>query len=305
MKKTFQESFYRNAPYVCVVLISLIYIGGSLLLISKTGRSVSEIIASGVLSMLVGFLINGILRDVGIRRGDEDEKMLATTKLHSQVVERATPLAKHLDRFCQIENENALARVRSSILIGQGMDYHLFFDDNGGVISHRYQLYSDEEIKNAGFFAGLELRARNRKRKKALDRAINTKIKHLTPSQLTTFGGKEQDPFDFGQSKSKYSRGQNALDVIMRLLMAVVFGYFGVTLASEINVASIIWNSLQIIMYLCSGVVQMYGSYMWVIDTYRCSIVRKIDLLEKFCIFAKEQEMQNFEGEKFNNIVDN
>ncbi len=282
MKKSFTDLFYKNVHYVTVVLISLIYIGGSMIMISKTGRSVSEIVGTGLLSMIVGFLINGIFRQIGIQRGDEDERMIATTRLHAQTVEKAMPYIDKLDSFCQRENDNARKRLRGSILLEAGMDYKSFFDENGKQICHDYRIYSKEQIKGAGFFGGFSLKKKNRQRKKALDKAASLKLNQLTPAILTSWGGKSENPFDFGKSKTKYSKGQNATDLVLRLLLAIVFGYFGVSLVSEINVASIIWNTLQIIMYLCGGVIQMYSSYVWVTDTYRGSIMQKIDLLETF-----------------------
>ncbi|MBQ7761888.1 MAG: hypothetical protein IJ400_07520 [Clostridia bacterium] len=282
MKKNFTELFYKNVHYITVVLISLIYIGGSMIMISKTGRSVSEIVGTGLLSMIVGFLINGIFRQIGVQRGDEDEKMQATTRLHSQTVEKAMPYIDKLDSFCQRENASTRKRLRGGILLEAGMDYKSYFDDEGKQICHEYRLYSKEDVKSAGFFGGMSLKRKNHQRKKALDKAVTLKLNQLTPQALTSWGGKSENPFDFGKSKTKYTRGQNATDLVLRLLLAIVFGYFGVSLVGEINVASIIWNTLQIVMYLCGGVIQMYSAYVWVTDTYRGTIMQKIDLLERF-----------------------
>lgn len=282
MKKNFTEIFYKNIHYLTVILISLVYIGGSMIMISKTGRSVAEIIGTGLLSMVVGFLINGIFRQIGLRRGDEDEKMQATINLHSKTVEKVLPYVDKLEDFCQRENEGIRKRLRTTILLEAGMDYKSFFDENGKQICVNPYLYSKKEIKEVGFFERFPLRQKNRQRKRALDKAVSLKLNQLTPTALTSWGGKSENPFDFGKSKTKYVKSQNATDLIMRLLLAIVFGYFGVTLVSEINVASIIWNTLQIVTYLCSGAIQMYSAYVWVTDTYRGTIMQKIDLLETF-----------------------
>ena len=119
-------------------------------------------------------------------------------------------------------------------------------------------------------------------REKAYFKALRVKLKPLVSSNLTSDGVKASDPFDFGKSKREYTAKRNASDVVIKLLMAIIFGYFGVSLASEINVASIIWNGLQIILYVTGGVIQMYNSYMWVVDDYRGSVIKKIDYLQKF-----------------------
>ena len=98
-KATFTEMFYKNAGYFAVVLISLVYMAGSLINISKTGKSVYEILGTGALSLIVGVMINGVFRSIGIRRGDEDEKTLATSSLHGKCVEEIVPFIDLLDEF--------------------------------------------------------------------------------------------------------------------------------------------------------------------------------------------------------------
>ena len=98
-RKAFLELFYKNAGYIAVLLVSLIYIAGSLILISKTGKSVYEIIASGVLSMVVGVLITGIFRSIGIQRGEADDRTAATDKLHSDTINAIIPYVDLLDDF--------------------------------------------------------------------------------------------------------------------------------------------------------------------------------------------------------------
>ncbi|MBQ7907286.1 MAG: hypothetical protein IJ309_04850 [Clostridia bacterium] len=295
-RNSFEEGFYKNAGYIAVVLISLVYIAGSMLMISRTGKTVLEILGTGILSMLVGILINGVFRGIGLRRGDEDEKMVSTTALHARTVEEITPYIDRLDSFCQIETEGARKSLRTQILLEEGIAYDTVFDGAGTLkIKEPYYLFTKEEIDSTkGFFARQGQRRKNRKYRQAILRAVRLKIKRLTPSSLTTDGARVENPFDFGKSKSQFSRGRGASDIVIRVLMAIIFGYFGVSLVGEINIASIIWNALQIVMYICGGIIQMHTAYVWVVDSYRGSIVRRIDLIEKFKLFVKKEQKVNF-----------
>ena len=270
-RSTLVESLYKNAGYYVVVLISVIYIASSLILISKTGRSIYEIIGTGFLSLVVGSLINGSFRSIGIRRGEEDERTISTIELHSNAVEEIVPYLDKLDSYCERENNIAFKRIRAKILASAGLKYSDCFDENGVV----KELSFNSEIK-----------AKARKQKRAYKKAVSLRIKALTPSDLTSDGGDQNNPFDFGKSKREYTRQRSTTDMLTRIIMAIIFGYFGVTLVSEINFAVIIWNSLQIIMYITSGVIGMYSTYMWIVDDYRQSVIKKIDHLQKFKIFA-------------------
>lgn len=264
-RKGFGEAFYKNAGYVVVVLISLVYVASSLINISKSGRSLYEILGTGVLSLIVGIMINGVFRSIGIRRGDEDERTVATNLLHAQAVDEITPFIDRLDAFCESENQRARREIRTRILASQGMKYSDYFDADG---------------------CALPVHINGKLRKSVYRKALRVKIKPLVSSNLTSDGVKANDPFDFGTSKKEYTSHRNASDALIKLIMAVIFGYFGVSLANEINIASIIWNALQIILYVAGGVIQMYYSYMWVVDDYRQGIIKKIDYLQKFKKFA-------------------
>ena len=345
---------FKNAGYVVVVLVSALYVASSLINISKSGKSVYEIIATGVLSLIVGVMINGAFRSIGVRRGDEDERVIATNQLHAKTVEEITPYIERLDEFCEGENKRAVREIRTRILMREGMKYSDYFDENGasrlnssaphppltkcsgchreavavplpplgkaemregmkysdyfdesgaaksptllkselgapGVrnakcneIATNVAVKSAEQMKSQGDEIPSQSEGMDKVKFKAYRRALRVKVKPLVSSNLTSDGVKANEPFDFGKSKREFTAQRSAGDVLVKLIMAVLFGYFGVSLASEVNVASVIWNGLQIVLYITGGVIQMYNSFMWVVDDYRGSVVKKIDYLQKF-----------------------
>lgn len=264
-KSTVQDVFFKNAGYFAVILISVIYIAGSLITISKSGRTVYEILGEGALSLIVGIMINGAFRTAGIKRGDEDERTVATRELHARAVEEITPKIDILYDFCNSENKRAVRDIRIRILSSAGLKYTDFFDSEGNLLNVN--------------------EPQEKQKKKAYKKALRVKIRHLSPSDLTTDVGESNEPFDFGKSKRSYAKGKSIGDGIVKLVMAVIFGYFGVGLSNGIDLASLIWHSLQIILYISSGIIQMYTSYMWVTDEYRGSIIKKIDYLQKFKLY--------------------
>ena len=287
MKKNgIAEGFYKNAGYLVVVLISLVYVASSLINISKTGKSIYEIIASGVLSLIVGIMINGVFRSVGIRKGDEDERTVATNTLHAKTVDEITPVIDNLDKFCENEHKRALREIRTRILASEGMKYSDYFDVDGAAINEGYKRPNIEphstQVGRHLLHSTHKEELVEKAKEKAFKKALKVKLTPLVSSNLTSDGVKANDPFNFGKSKKEYTSRMNASDILIKLIMAIIFGYFGVSLAREVNIASIIWNALQIILYVAGGVIQMYTSYMWVVDDYRGSVVKKIDYLQKF-----------------------
>lgn len=275
-KNTFIEVFYKNAGYFAVIGLSLIYITSSLILISKTGKTIAEIIASGALSMVVGILIVGIFRSIGIQKGEGDDRTIATENLHSKKVEEVIPYIDELDEFCHLENERVIKNIRTKILAKEGLKYGDCFDENG--VSK--EIILDEKSKTY------------KKKIRAYNKAVNLNIRPLVGSNLTAEGVNMDDPFNFGKTKKQYAASHNTSDLVVRGIMAIVFGYFSVAFASEIDFASIIWNTMQIIMYIAGGVMQMHNACMWVVNDYRHNKIRKIDILEKFKKYAETRKKE-------------
>lgn len=272
------EALFKNASYIVIVLISLIYIASSLIMISKTGKSVLEILGTGALSLIVGMLINSAFRGIGLRRGEADERTLSTSELHASVVEEISPYIDKLDEFCELENARALKIIRSRILMRAGLKYENCFDES--AMARELDLSCADKTKTKQMI-------------KAYKKAQSIKIKPLTPFALTCDSVDSSNPYDLGKSKREFERQKGMGDIATRIIMALIFGYFGVTLVSEVNVSTIIWNSLQIIMYLTSGVIGMYSSYMWLVDEHRASVIKKIDILQKFKLYVDKTQKQD------------
>lgn len=279
-RNTLIEAFFKNAGYISVIFISLTYIVSSFILISKTGKSVYEILASGILSLFVGIFISSIFRSIGIERGEADEKTIKTTELHAECVNEITPYIDRLSEFCDRENKHLELSLRAKILANAGLKYEDCFDMDG--------VGKEPPVLPPPSAPSLikEHKRRSKKRKKAYRCALNIKYKPLTPASLTTNRLSTSEPFDFGKSKKDFSSQKSVSDIFGRILLALVFGYFSVSFVGAVNVAQLIWNTLQIALYLCSGTVQMYSSYMWVIDEYRGGLTKKIDILSRFKLYA-------------------
>ena len=129
-----------------------------------------------------------------------------------------------------------------------------------------------------------------RQKKRAYNRAVHLRFKPLLASNLTSDGVSAENPFDFGSTKKTYTTQKNITGTFSRVLTAIIVGYFSVSLATSVDYATLIWNSLQIVMYIVGGVIQMYASYNWIVDDYRQSIIKKIDYLQKFKIFAEKNK---------------
>ena len=268
-----REFLKKNIGYMVVGLVSAIYIATSVITMGKTGKTFGEIVADGAIVLFLGMFINRIFDLQGMMNGDREVRVQETIRLHGEAVVRISPYLDRLDKWCEDKNDEALKMQRTKILASKGMRYDVYFDEKGGA---KPFFVNKDRLKDKF------LRVDEIKRLRCFRKALRLKLTPLTASGLTSEGGKKQDPYYLGRTKSQYERGATISDVITKVIIACLFGYYGAELVQDFSYADLIWKALQIGIFFITGVIKMYQSYMFVVDEYRGRIVKKIDNLQKF-----------------------
>ena len=269
----FKDMLQKCAGYVAVAFVSAIYIATAFIQIDETGKSVARIIADGAIVFILGVFINQIFDLQGIANGERDERFRATVALHGQTVVEISPYIDDLDEFCQKKNEENLRLQRTRLLATQGMRYDDYFDPDGSAKG----FILDENSMKYKETKRLEL-----KRLKYYEKAVRLKLTLLSAGELTSEGTKSEDPYDFGRDKEQYHRQVSMSDVISKIGTALIFGYYSASLIENFSYAALIWNVLQVAIFILMGIIRMNSSEMFITDEYRGRIVKKINILEMF-----------------------
>ncbi len=282
----FKKFVFKNIGFALILAVSALYIVKGLFTLDESGLSVFEIIGNSALSMAVGFSMNFIFRQSGILYAQDDREVIETNNLHEKIIDEITPYIDLLDGFCETENAEAKKSLRKKLLSQTSLRYDDCFDENGHA----------KEIKTSFIYTGKDKKEKrdalkkHRHDMKIYKKALYLKMTLLTPSSLTTDGINGNDPFDFGETATRYQAKKSGCDVVTRLLFGVLFGYYTFRKLDGASLDSILWNALQVAIYMIFGVIQMLGAYIFVKTDDRYRIVRKIDKLQKFRIYAERQK---------------
>lgn len=287
MNEKVKVFFRQNIGYFVVALVSLIYIATAFITIGKTGKTIAEIIADGAIAFVLGVFINRVFDLQGMMNGDREEKVQATYLLHSETVVKISPFIDRLDAWCKIKNEENLRVQRTRILASEGMRYADYFENSGAAKDFKV---NEDRLKNK------MLRKDEIRRIRCFRKALRLKLTPMTAGSLTSEGGKSQDPYFFGRTKTQYETQSGAKDIIFKIAIACIIGYYGVELIKDFSYANLIWNALQVGIFLAMGVIKMYNSYIFVVEEYRGRIIKKIDNLQMFDNYIAEQKNQPMEG---------
>lgn len=273
MTEKVKDFFRQNLGYFIVGFVSLVYILTAFLTIDETGKTATQIIADGAIAFLLGLFINRIFELQGMMNGDREERVSATIEEHGKIVLRVSPYIDKLDSWCEKENEKNYKLQRTKILARVGLKYDDCFDENGVA-----KIWKPDEKR----LKDKVLRRAELKRLAGFYKAVNLKLTALSCGELTSEGGKQDDPYFMGRTKAQYRTQTSIWDSVSKFGTALIFGYYGVTLIENFNYARLIWTTLQVALFLAMGVITMFKAYNFVVDEFRGRIVKKIDNLQKF-----------------------
>lgn len=299
MNEKIKDFFRQNIGYFVVAFISVVYIATAVITIDETGKTISQIIADGTIAFLLGLFINRVFDLQGMMNGEREEKVIATKQLHGEMVMRISPNIEKLDDWCEIENKKNYRVQRTKILARAGLKYEDCFDENG--VAKQFKV--DKEKMQDKYLRRQEL-----KRLALYNKAVNLKLTALSAGELTSEGGKQQDPYYFGRTKAQYEASRSIMDIISKIGIAVIIGYYGVGLIEEFSYATLIWNTLQVGLFLVMGVIKMYQAYAFITDEFRGRIIKKIDNLQKFENYINslpKEELQEKKTQEVEGGIDN
>ncbi len=265
--------FKQNLGYFIIAFVCAVYILTAFLQIDKTGKTIPRIIADGALCFFLGVFINRAFDLQGIMSGEREENVKAAIEEHAKIVLKISPHIEELDRWCEEENAKNYKTQRTKILARVGLKYSSCFDEDGVAIPY---MVDREKLKDK------YLRKIECKKLRGYHKAAGLKLTALSAGELTSEGGKQQDPYYFGRTKAQYETQRSVKDIIAKIGTAVIFGVYGVDLVKDFSYANLIWTTLQVAFFLMMGIIKMFQAYLFVTDEYKGRIWKKIDNLQKF-----------------------
>ena len=300
MSEKAKEILSNCFGYIIVGITCVLYILTTVFVLNPSGKTLGQIIGEGILAFCMGVSINHLLSVQGILNAMKTELVDKTMKLYAKTVEKISNIINKLGDWCHKKNLITYKRQRIKILARAGLKYDDCFYEDGTAKSFVSTcviepiIKDKEKLKNKATKQGEKIRIKNLKRKnkdaKKEDKykrkcywlAVNLKLSELYPNDLTSEGGKKDDPNYLGQTINEYLTISSIKDIVAKICLAIVFGIYGIKLIESFSWVNLIWTGFQICTFLCFGLIKMRMSYMFITNDYRGRIIKKIDNLEEF-----------------------
>ena len=280
MNEKVKEWFKSIAGYSVVLLVSVAYVATSFIMIRRSYKSLWQILVDGALVFVVGVLISRAFELQGIVDGDRDSELKKEEEEHARLVDRVAPVIDELEAWCTVRNQEALKTQRIRILAQRGMKYSELFDEDGMALPFHV---NQEHLKNR------YTRKIEKKRIRCYLKALSVRLTPLSAAVLTGESGRHWDPYFLGRSKSDYTKESGRLDIIIKIIMSLAFGYFGVSLVVDRSLGGFIWKVFQIAVFLSMGNQKQIQAREFVVGEFKGRMNKKRKYLQMFTEWKKSQ----------------
>lgn len=303
----FKKFVKNNFIYFIIAFASLAYIAFGLIKIETTGKTIIEIIGSGIVIYFVGYVITMLFSMQGQLAGDRQEDVIKTNKLHAKCVEEIDPKINEMDDWCEEENVKALLKIRKRILNKEGLRYEDCFDEEGIARDIAFPHKSLKEFEFTKIVDGEEvieticaeelkesnpgkykiekkkIKAFNKRqsaKQKAFIKAMRVKITPLTTDLITATVVKNNDPHNLGMDRKQYQKKDAKSEAISRAIFSIVFAYFTVSFIT--GWATLLSSLIQVAVFLSMGGIKWVQSFYFVKEDLRKRTIRQINYIQKF-----------------------
>lgn len=264
--KTKATATVREKLQIIVIgLICAVYIVHGLFTLEETEQTIVEIIGNIAWSGAIGIIISSMFSSQGLKDGRNTEIFLNSLKAYGDAKSRATPWFDKLTTWCSYKNAYDLEIKKKELIESAGLNYRAY---TVGYYDEHPENLTDDQMK-------------------ALDKVDTCKILKITQRELLSDMPKNRfsEKNRFGETVLEYQTKGTLLDIIVKLGLAIICGLYTLEPLKDANWAGLIWNLLQILMWLSFGFQKYIDSKYFIEYEYRQShLVQKTELFNEFII---------------------
>lgn len=272
-KKKLGEMIKDNLQKVVIIIVSILYVIQGLFSIAKKDTTIIEILGTIGVSIIVGITISNAFNSWGIKDGMNSSKFLTSCEVYGKAKIEATPNLDKLSAWCTYKNSQELEYKKKQIIQSSGLKWKAY---KLGYYAEHTDKLKEEQIN-------------------ALKQADELKIEVINPDDLLNIS--VSDTFKkfgrFGKSIKQFEKINFYTDLTSKVGLGIICGLYGLApLITKENassvLASMVWNTMQIALWLSLGIIKYSNAKSFIEDDYRQNnIILKTEYLNEFIITLK------------------
>lgn len=265
LKNKSSSTVREKLQIIIIALICCVYIAHGLFTLEESEQTIAEIIGNIAWSGTIGVIISSMFTSQGLKDGRNTELFLNSLKAYGDSKSRATPWFDKLTTWCSYKNAYDLEIRKREIVEGAGLNYRAY---TVGYYDEHPEVLAEDQLK-------------------ALEKVDTCKILKITQRELLSDMPKNRfsEKNRFGETVLEYQTKGTVLDIIVKLALAIICGLYTLEPIKDSNWAGLVWNLLQILMWLSFGFQKYIDSKYFMEYEYRQShLVQKTELFNEFIV---------------------
>lgn len=272
-KRTFLEKLTDVLGFIGSLLIAVAYVLWGLINLTKSGKTVIEILGDAAIIFGLSQAITLLLRIQGLTLGKKTEKFVNTSKLFGDTVIKCSPIMEYGEEFVINENKEALRSVRIQLLMRKGIKYEDHFTEDGEFKDNYFEI-----PEGATDIIIERINSKNKRLQEALDASVTM----LQFNDLTSSDSKPNDPNYLGKTETEYLAKNTINGILLSGGSAIIFAYYTYKIIEEFSKEDLIYKGIQISFILGLGLIQLLLAIFNVTGPIRNRMINQITKLEKF-----------------------
>lgn len=266
MEKNYEKKVYDfikgNLINAVVILVGIAYIFWGMVRIEKTSLSPIAVIAQAGIGVICGLVIKQALGENGFNKGYRSQIWIDSLSRYSNACNSSLDYIERVDNFYLFEEIRKKKIYRRTNLQAYQMRYSDFFD-------------------NEGYFIGTpeKMQKLTKKQLKTLNKCIKVKIYHLN---LFSEYSNEIENDTHPEKTDKVQRAKMfRKNSAVAIFSATAGAYFTASLTG-FNLGSMIFATVQVLLWVMTGVIQLYTNYNYVVFEKTSKLAQKCEIIVRF-----------------------
>lgn len=251
-----------NLANFVVLLSSIAYILYGQVGLEKNNSSALIITVSAILGFFCAIIIKQSIGENGLNKGYSSNIWQESFQKYINTCNLANDYLDRIDNFYLYEEIRLKKEYRRKMLMRYRMHYEWFFDDIGNFVENKAKWETLDKIQL-----------------KILKKCINVKIYNL--NLLSEYDNDEENLLHKEKTDKDQRSKMARKNMFTQLFTAVAGVYFLPTLVNW-NWNSLIMSTIQVTIWIGSGVIQLYANYNYIVIDKVSKLSRKKEGIVRF-----------------------
>lgn len=255
----------KNAIYIAIGLLSIVYIVSGFIKISETGKTLMQIVGESILVFLFSYFVIQAFSLQGIINGETSIEVKNARELFENVKNSLGSNISKLSNWVRLKNLQVEKEMKIEALCEWGITYEDFINDN------------------------FDKKKLTKKELKHINKIKHLKITKLSAGEIINNSYKRNNPLFLGKNKQNFLTQRSFSTLLTKLLFTLMFGYFSTSFIG-LNLSELIWKLVQVVLFLIFGIMEYFRAYLFMTGEYVELIQKKTSLLKEFSDYLDKEK---------------